>query len=135
MKRCAFAAVFAVLSGACASGASGRTDAASASDASKSNCDPNDTATKSGLPNRCEAAEAMQALQPDIARCSSKQGVVLVAVTFDSYGIVRDAQVEAKGYDADAALCVKGHALLAKVRPFTAPKFLIKWPYRVGGSD
>jgi len=77
----------------------------------------------------------MKALESDIARCARKQGVVTVTVTFDSYGIVRDAEVDARGYDVDSVLCVKGYALLAKVRSFTAPKFIIKWPYRVGGSD
>jgi len=98
------------------------------------NCASTPERAKSSVPNRCETAEAMQALQSDIARCSPKAGAVHVTVVFDSYGLAKDVQVNGKGYDADALLCVKGNGLRAKVRPFTAEKFVVEWDYRTGGA-
>jgi hypothetical protein len=74
----------------------------------------------------------MQALQSDIARCSTRAGEANVTAVFESYGVVKDAQVQAQGFDADALLCVKGHVLRAKLRPFLAPQYVVQWTYRVG---
>lgn len=118
---------------ACASAsAAGRAGGGGVED--PSSCEDNAEATKAGVPNQCEAAAAMRSLEAEIAPCSAKPGTAHVVVIFDPYGMVRDAQVDGEGYDADALLCVKGHALRAKIRPFKAAEFKVDWQFHLGRS-
>lgn len=95
-------------------------------------CDPRGAAARSGVPDRCQAQAAMERVKPAIEHCSEIRGVVFATVHFSSDGAATAVEVEGGGYPDATLACVEQAAMQARIQPFRAATFLIKFPFRLG---
>ena len=81
------------------------------------------------------AVTTMNRVGPAISACSTVTGVVFVAVVFSSDGTPASVDVEGSGYSASTLACVREEAAKARLQPFRAPSFTIKFPYRLAKRE
>lgn len=98
--------------------------------------------TVHAAPDRCEVARVMSSVASDMRRCSVVRGTVTVALIFASSGAVTGARAMASDEDSQTSTrdpvvlkCAVDLAAQLKLRPFTRPQFVVKYPYRLGPAD